>query len=544
MKLLAASSAFLVLVLNPSFAFAADAVAPASDQAQAKFDVFEYRVLGNTVLSNSEIESTLYPRLGVGKTIDDVEQARAALEAFYHERGFETVFVDIPEQDVNDGVVRLKVSEGKLGRSQIAGTRYFSNRKIRAALPEAEANKVPHLPTLQAELAALNAQTPDRVVTPVLKAGSKPGTVDLTLNVHDEVPITASLELNNEYSIDTTPLRAIFMFGYNDMFGRLDSLSVQYQTAPEEPSEVDVWAASYTARLGERSKLSAFFVDSNSDVATVGDGGSSVNVLGKGNIYGLRVTDTLQANAAATHIFLGGLEYKDFTESIFSKSLVLTPISYLNASVGHTSAWRGESRQWTLASSANFGFRGQLNDPTEFRLKRSEGIPNYFLVRADGSVTQKLPWGMGVHLRAAGQYAVDSIVSNEQMSIAGADGVRGYLEAEVLGDIAIKSSLELATPRWKWFKDELQFEFFGFFDYGRMSRLNPLRDGNPQSPTLGLLLEPVNVTLTSAGVGFNLWAIDHVNGVLIWAYPFVSTPTVTGTREGDARVHFRVSASW
>ena len=37
-------------------------------------------------------------------------------------------------------------------------------------------------------------------------------------------------------------------------------------------------------------------------------------------------------------------------------------------------------------------------------------------------------------LRAAGQAAAEPLITNEDFSIAGIDGVRGYLESEVLGD--------------------------------------------------------------------------------------------------------------
>jgi hemolysin activation/secretion protein len=94
---------------------------PAAPQAQ--FDVHEYRVLGNTVLENRDIETVLYPLPGDHKTLADVEIARATLEKTYHDRGFGTVFVDIPEQDVTDRIVRLKVTEGRLHEVHIAGAR-------------------------------------------------------------------------------------------------------------------------------------------------------------------------------------------------------------------------------------------------------------------------------------------------------------------------------------------------------------------------------------------------------------------------------------
>ena len=130
------------------------------------------------------------------------------MEKLYHDRGYATVFVDIPEQQVDEEIVRLRVTEGKLRRVSIGGARYFSERKILAALPAASAGTVPLLPELQKELGTVNAQSADRTVVPVLKAGPTPGTVDLALNVKDNLPLHGSLDVNNQYSPDTKPLRA------------------------------------------------------------------------------------------------------------------------------------------------------------------------------------------------------------------------------------------------------------------------------------------------------------------------------------------------
>ena len=520
---------------------AAAATAPLKEQ----FEITEYRVLGNSVLPAQEIEKTLYPRLGTGKTIDDVDTARAALETYYHDRGYATVFVDVPEQSVDDGIVRLRVTEGQLVATRVTDAVYFSGRDIRRAIPEARNGHVPHIPTLQAQLAAVNTQTPDRTVTPILKAGPRPGTVQLTLDVQDELPVHTSVSLNDQYTTDTSRLRAQFSLSYDNLWDRLDSISLQYQTAPQEPSEVDVWSASYTARLTEAgTKLAFFAVDSNSNVATAGDGGSAVNVIGKGQILGVRFIEPLLSSAAASHALIAGFEYKDFKESVFSKDLLLTPISYGNFSLGHVSVWRRPQQQWALSTTANFGVRSVANDPEEFRIKRRKAVPNYFLLRSDASFSTALPLNTTLMLRAAGQYAVDSVISNEQFSIAGADGVRGYLEAEQLSDVGVKSSIELGSPRWSLFAERLSSDVFAFFDYGRVSRLNPLREQDPRTLQYGGLLENVTATLRSAGAGLHFAAFDHVQGALTWAYPLVDSPNKDGTEQGDSRLHFSVQASW
>jgi hemolysin activation/secretion protein len=520
-------------------------VALAADAPGETFDIFEYRVLGNSVLPTIEVERAVLPLLGPGKTLDDVEHARTALETLYHDKGYGTVFVDIPEQDVGEGVVRLRVTEGTIERVRVTGARYFSNREIRAAVPAAKTGIVPHLPTLQKELTDLNTQTPDRNAVPVLKAGSRPGTVALALTVKDELPLHGSVELNNQYTSDTTELRAIASASYDNLFGRLDSLSFQYQTAPEEPDEATVWAASYTARLPDgKSKLALFYVDSDSDVATVGDAGGTVPVLGKGEILGLRYVRPLVASAAQTHIFTAGVEYKDFAESVLSEKLLRTPITYVNFSVGHTSAWRTERQQWSLMDSVGFGVRDLANDTEEFRDKRSEGNPNYWLLRSGATYAVRLPSDFSASLIGVGQYAIDPVISNEQFSIAGADGVRGYLEAEQLGDVGAKISFEFGLPQLTVLDGRFKVSSFLFYDYGRISHLEPLRNRDVRSADFGKLLEEPDRTLRSFGAALLLNWSEHFNGSLVWAYPLVDGSTDPGTHKGDSRIHFVVRSIW
>ncbi|WP_161815858.1 ShlB/FhaC/HecB family hemolysin secretion/activation protein [Steroidobacter agaridevorans] len=512
-----------------------------SVQSQAKFDVWEYRILGNSVLPRADIETLLYSNLGPAKTLDDVEVARAALEKAYRDRGYGTVFVDIPEQEVDEGIVRLQVTEGTIARVRVTGAKYFSNRAIRAAVPAAQPGAVPHLPTVQQQLTDLNAQTPDRSVVPVMKAGPRPGTVDLGLTVKDELPVHASVEMNNQFTSNTTELRAIAAISYDNLFDRLDSLAFQYQTSPEDMSEVSVFAGSYTTRLWDsQSKLAFFYIDSDSDIATVGDGGATISVLGKGQIFGTRYINPFHASAAATHVFIGSVEYKDFAESVLSEDLFRTPISYMNLSVGHTSAWRFEQQQVTLASSANFGFRGMSNNAEEFRDKRARGRPNYWMLRADTSYSRQLPWSLNFRVRGAGQYAIEPVISNEQFSIGGADGVRGYREAEQLGDIGFKTSAELGYAPIDMFAQRAQVGVFMFYDFGRMSRIDPLRNRD------NVLIETPDQSFRSAGIGFDFNAFGFLSGALTWAYPLMSTPDadLDGTKEGDSRIHFSIRGSW
>jgi hemolysin activation/secretion protein len=500
---------------------------PAPAAPVARFDVHEYRVLGNTVLSNRDIETVLYPLLGDQKTLADVEAARAALEKTFHDRGYGTVFVDIPEQDVSENVVRLKVTEGRLHEVHIAGARYFSERKILAAMPAATVGTVPNLPALQRQLSTVNLQSADRSVVPVLKAGPVPGTVDLALNVDDHSPLHGSLELDNQNTPGTKSLRLTGALSYTDLFGQFDSLSAQYQVAPEDVSQVNVFAANYAfGALGNGLHPSIFFINSNSNVPTVG----TIGVLGKGQIFGTRLGFALTDAPGMPQSLTVGADYKHFRETIGlpAAPALVTPISYVNLSVAYAGAWSSNLFQGSLGTAANFGPRGAPNDSSAFANKRYRGESNYFYVKIDGSLIAHLPKGFQLIVRADGQYAVEPLITNEDFTIAGADGVRGYLEAEVLADNGVKSSIQFQSPVAQWRTLPLG-DIFVFYDVGRSNIIDPLSG------------EPASTTLRSWGAGLNLLPGKWINGLLTWADPLVNGPN---TRRGESRVLFVVRGAF
>jgi hemolysin activation/secretion protein len=216
----------------------------------------------------------------------------------------------------------------------------------------------------------------------------------------------------------------------------------------------------------------------------------------------------------------------------------------VNFSAGHTSAWRSERAQWSLMNSVGFGMRDVANETEEFRDKRSEGIANYWLLRSGATYSRRLPWDFSASLIGVGQYAIDPVISNEQFSIAGADGVRGYLEAEQLGDVGARLSFELGLPQFAALDGQFKASSFLFYDFGRMSRLEPLRNRDVRSPDFGKLLEEPDRTLRSFGAALLLNWGEHFNGSLIWAYPLVDGSTDPGTRKGDSRIHFLVRSTW
>jgi hemolysin activation/secretion protein len=432
--------------------FSCVSMAESAEPSAAKkntFTVNEYQVSGNTMLPKIRIEAAVYRYLGEDKTIADVELARTALEQEYHNAGYLTVLVDIPEQSVSSGIVQLKVTEGSVEKTRVVGSHYFSLNKILAKVPELAVGNVPYFPDLQKQLVDANSVS-DLKVTPVLRPGNTLGKLEAELKVEDQLPIHSSIEFNNHASPNTREFRLAGMVRYDNLWQRAHSLSLQVQTAPQRVSEVKVLSGTYLLPIAHSdNKLAIYAVASRSSVATLGD----MSVLGKGNILGARYVIPLWSREKLFHSLTLGADYKHFLDDtlLAGTNTGHTPISYLPFSAAYSTNMPDETGMNAANATLNFHFRGIGDRKTdcsgqvtsEFECKRYNAKPDYFYLRGGIERTQNLPKGMVLFGKLDGQLASGPLISNEQFTAGGADSVRGYYESEQAGDDGAHATLEL-----------------------------------------------------------------------------------------------------
>jgi len=502
------------------------AEAPADANAPVAFDLWEFQLKGNTLLPQITIERALYPFLGPGRTLDDLEKAQSALEKVYVDAGYQTVRVDLPQQEVKEGVVHLKVVEGRVGRTRVSGARYVSATSIREHLPALAEDQVPNLPKVQSELTALNLSSQDYEITPVLRPGKTPGTLEVELKVSDRVPLHGSLGLNNRYSASTSQLRAEAQLSYDNLWQAMHSLSVQYQTAPEKPDEVQVAAATYMMPLGLGShRLVVYGIDSSSSVATVGD----ISVLGKGNIYGVRGVfplGSLGANGQGFHSLIFGGDYKSFDETLnLGDSSLERPISYGLMAIGYSGQLRSKDRLTRFQLNANLGQHAFGNEWLEFTNRRVGAKPNFYYLTGSAERVQPLILGTTIALKTNFQLADQPLIGTEQFSAGGVDSVRGYLVSAGLGDRGVRGSVELRRPilagRWP---NTLSDSFVRAFVDGAVLSVI---DTEPEEIDI--------YRLAGSGVGLQTLAFKKLQASLDvgWALR-----EVRETQPGDIQAHF------
>src|SRR3954453_6504069 len=97
----------------------AEVAASETSVAPSRIYIREYRVIGARAFPKVQVEEAVYPYLGPGRTSEDVEGARAALEKAYHDAGFQAASVQVPEQSARAGIVFLTVGEGRVGKLRV-----------------------------------------------------------------------------------------------------------------------------------------------------------------------------------------------------------------------------------------------------------------------------------------------------------------------------------------------------------------------------------------------------------------------------------------
>ncbi len=506
----------------PALAQSGDAVpAPAASPAP-RFDIRAFQVRGNKLLPPELVERIVYPFMGPGRTGDDVEAARAALQKAFEDRGYVAVAVFVPEQTVETGILMLEVQPQAIGQVRVEGDTRHADR-VRAQGRSIRPGETPNLPAFQRDMIAMN-QKPTRRVTPDLRAGEAPGTLDVVLKVEESAPLHLSAELNNYASSATSDLRAAATLRYDDLWGRGDSISVSAQTAPRRPDDAKVVSANYLMRLGTGTQLMLYGVHSDSNIAVVG----GTSVIGKGDMAGVRLIRTLGTAAGFYHSLTVGIDWKDFKEDVLlGADRAGAPIRYFPVSAAWRGDWTGDRTNTDLTLTGTFGLRGLGDGWERFDAKRYMARPSFLVVKLDGAHTQDVFAGFQFNGHIGAQWAGAPLISNEQFSLGGMQSVRGYFESEALGDWGIATQVELRSPDLAEAigkpLDSLRFHLF--VDSGVAGIHRPL------------IGQRDDFRAMSTGLGGRVRLLRYLNGAVDLGIPLVTTPE---SRSGDVFARFRI----
>jgi hemolysin activation/secretion protein len=472
-----------------------------------EFPITRFTVEGATLMTSERVDEALAPFTGAERTLADVQRARAALEAAYARLGYGAAQVVVPEQEITDGVVRLRVIEGRLHEVAIEGNRFFDAANIRRSLPALAEGAPLNTARVARELRLAN-ESPVKQTTVVLKGAADEGDLAAQVRVEDQRPWRFSLGLDNTGTPDTGEYRVGVGFQHANVFDRDHVLTLQYVTSPGKEDDPDKLAlppndnvliagAGYHIplySLGDSIDLVAGYANVDSGVVQ-----NLFAVSGSGWFYAARYNFGLPAVGGFEQKLSLGFDwriYNNTTTPVGTTTSITPDYTVHPLSLAYSGAYRaaGQELAFTVAGVQNVP-GGNDGGQATFDAVRPGAPASYTLARATLSYLHGLPRGAQARVRLAGQYTGDELLPAEQFGIGGTDSVRGFYERQYVGDRGYSGSVELYSPDFgadllpagNW-----RARVLAFYDFGRVYRIN------------AQAFEPEVIGISSAGPGIRI----------------------------------------
>lgn len=442
------------------------------------FAVTGFSVTGNTLVDGDSVSRALAPFIRPDADFALLRQAVQAVEKLYADKGYSAVRVRLPEQDIDQGVVRIEVVEAHLGRIKVEGNQHFSTENILAEVPMLVPGEPPNVGAAAraVDLANENYAKQTRLL---FGRGDTDATVDAVLKVNDVDPWRFIGLFDNTGTAGTGAHRIGVIGEYANMFGLDHLASFQAVTSPEYPDRVRIFGLGYKIPLYSLGD-SVEFAYAHSTVSS----GSVTTVAGAYGISGAGQFISAKYNLRLPNIGdIGEHAIFSYERHTFESQVVpeggsssLVP-NLTSAPVGAVYAlnatdpdhpWSADAGIFANTSSGSEGTTAAYDQPGA----RPGAHSDFVLGRWHGDVVWPIWQPFQLHARTEGQYTHDLLIPGEQFGIGGANSVRGFDERSVLGDRGEVASLEVqAGPFPAPYATQLQPVVF--YDAGRVNRNQP-----------------------------------------------------------------------
>lgn len=425
----------------------------AATPSTVRVAVREFRIEGNTLLPPSEIEAAVEPYRGE-RSLEDLRQAALAVQASYARAGYGAVVAFVPEQSAPEGVVTLRVIEGKLAAVAVSGQQQFPEENIRASLPALESGRTPDLKRIDAQIQIAN-ENPAKKVQVLLQPGERPGEAQARVSVTERPVQQGFVALDNTGNSHTGHLRASLGWQHANVAGRDHVWSAQFMFSPDEPQAVRVLSTAYRVPLyAQQMVVDAYAAWSDVKGGVTATVAGDLQFTGEGRLFGLRVGRYLARLGEWDQRLSVGLDHRDYRNSCEIAGLPPGACGPAGESVSVQPLWAEyvvqKALPLPLGASVSLHHNLQIGGgharDERFEAVRPGSKPRYTSVRlaAFGALPVGESWQLQGRVQA--QFTDDALVPSEQFGIGGAATVRGYSERELAGDRGLIGTLELAGP--------------------------------------------------------------------------------------------------
>lgn len=495
-----------------------------------RFRMNDVRITGNESIPTEELRPMVSKLLNRDVNIQEIQDVVTEIKNYYRERGFIATYVSVPPQKIQQGVVELRVVEGKLGNIEVVGNRWYKTELLRDRI-QVEPGVIIQYDDLRKSLSKLNKNR-DIEAKAVLKPGVQPETTDIQINVKDEFPMDISADVNNLGTRNTGKTRWGISAAHNNLLGRMDVLSGRFEIGKS------AWGAGgdYYMPLNSHDTRLGFSYQHSS--VKLGGPFRDLNIRGKADTYNPYLSHPVFESDHVTATMRTGFEFKEIQNTVLGQTAGRDRLRILN--LGLNLEQQDSLGKTFSPHEFNFGFANFLGSSglVDEQATRTGTGGQFFVYRGAISRYTRLPADMTLALRSGLQLTPDRLTPSEQYRLGGAFTVRGYPEGDYLADYGGNISAEIFVPTyffpedWKLPFSKLplrkQIQGTAFFDFGAGANHN----ASPGEANEG--------TLAGFGGGLRIHLFDRVYARTEWARPVAKK----ASDNQDSAFYFGVSVEF
>ncbi len=519
-----------------------------SGKTENCFPIDEIHLIDAHSLSKREQKKLTSPFLGKCFEEKVLSNLVTALNQYYHSKGYITVQIKIPKQNVESGLFELQVIEGKIEKISLGKDRIIEKMQEFTAFGNAE-DDVLNISDINQGMYQINRLQSNSAVMKI-EPGNISGDSKIVIDNNKKFPARATISKDNLGSKFTGEQRVSFSPNFDNLLSLNDNLNLNYTTNIHDDSQVkDI--KSFSGSFSIPFKYNTLTYDyshssfkgqnpgQNGPTTLTGFSQSRKITIDRvlTNQTNLRLSTSASLTAKESASYLNGEKITVSERRLSIVNLGFAVSSYLNDT---TSIYFKPS--WLKGIKALNAKQDQKNVSAATPKAQYESFQIY------ASVTQKflIP---RIHAPATfttemnGQVSKSSLFGSEQFSVGGYYSVRGFRENYITGDDGYgfrnKFNLNLGAVLAPLFTQKSEEDFFTknlkhpnkfslepFYDYG-YARLKYNGDSGRM-----------------AGAGLKtIFNSKYFNASLTYSQALQKSKLSTSTVKENKAIYFEISAT-
>jgi hemolysin activation/secretion protein len=412
----------------------------APSQSEVLIDVKGFNVTGMTFITNEEVQRALSSFTNASLTLKQINEAANVIVDLYKKKGRIAQAV-VPPQQIKDGIVQIKVIEGKVGSIIIVPAFEQDPPRLSKKVTKkfvsyynAEGQLI-NLDGLERSISLIN-EIPGVNAEVSLEAGQEDGTTNISMKIDELSRVRGSLDISNYGSASTGYAQAMANISLNDLYGIGDSGNINILKSEGSmfgqvryffPVDAD------GLRLGFGA--SAMTYDTLTRFSTTPSNGNS-------STFGVYATYALQRSSRSNKTLSLNIESRNFINYVDGAEISKYNIN--SATLGLQSNQFIGDAIWSWSLS---GVGGDLSiDNIEQLLSDVSPKTNgrYAKISFYSLLSKPLPLSKtNLMVTVNGQIATKNLNSAEQIYLGGPYGVRAYPVSQGGGSEGMTVSAEI-----------------------------------------------------------------------------------------------------